>query len=178
MWIANSLGTHVLPSLDVSRVRRYLVDILCWSRARGLHHLSKLQSWITLKVTNDGAFKPRHRARETTWVATIALSQATRFWWRDTHCTTAVWRWLITVADRTHTRVPRSSASTHTAARVRASADWQRIARRRRRPDLDFRWEKTAGGPHHLKAPILTDREIKAQRPSGPSNSGRESHRD
>lgn len=119
-WIGNSLGTYIRLSLDPLQTRRYLKDIL--SRSRGLHHLSKLQSWITMKVTNDGEFRPRHRAWETTWVATIALSQATRFWWRDTHCTIAVWRWLITVADRTHTRVSWSNASTHTGARVRASA--------------------------------------------------------
>lgn len=63
----------------------------------------------------------RHRPRETTWVVTIALSRATRFWWRDTHCTTVVWRWLITVADRTHTRASQSSVSTHTRASVRAN---------------------------------------------------------
>lgn len=71
-------------------------------------------------------------------------------------------------------RVSRSNASTHTITSRKSERGRQRFVprprlrrhrRRSRRQDLDFRWEQTMGGPYHLETPILTDREIKAQRP-------------
>lgn len=128
---------------------------------------------LCLRFRDVASVGLRHRAWETTWVATIALSRATRFWWRDTHCTTAVWRWLITVADRTHTRVSRSM---YTDARVRASTvDNESLV-------VVQIWIFDGGKPrgvrYHLEALVLTDREIKAQRPSGPSNGERRINED
>lgn len=152
-WECVSTHTHTYASVYASIVK-------CTERYLRSQELCPTMSYIgTARKGSAFDFEtsvgPRHRAWETTWVATIALSRATRFWWRDTHCTTAVWRWLITVADRTHTRVPRSNTSTyvHRCAR-KSERSWQRIApRRHRRPDLDFRWRKTAGGPVPLGGP-------------------------